>query len=90
MKRWRPNLVGAGADLGFALAAFVAGLLGAALCVVVIIFAGAVGAWAWTRQRALKAMAPQQRFTQGAIAVAMIAAVLALAYWVGLRLGGHS
>lgn len=89
MKRWRPNLVGAGADLGFALAAFVAGLLGAALYVIGIIFAGAVGSWAWTRRRPLAALAPTRRYTQGAIAVAMIAAVLALAYWIGLRFGGH-
>lgn len=90
VRAWKPNLKGAGADLGFALAAFVVGLLGAPLFGAGLVFLGAVAAWAWTRRRPLAVMAPARRFMQGAIAVAMIAAVLALAYWIGLRLGGHS
>ena len=86
----RPNIVSAGSDFAFAALALIAGLFGAAAVYAAMIVAGALVSWAWTRRAALAAMAPQQRFTQGAIAVAMIAITLALLYWIGLMFGGHN
>lgn len=90
MKRWKPNLAGAGLDIAFAVGALAAGWIGANLYVAGLVLAAAIGSWAWTRRSPLAAMPAERRFTQGAIAVAMIAAVLGVAYWIGLRFGGHS
>ena len=86
----KPNIASAGWDLAFAVLALVAGLLGATIPYALGVFAAAVLAWGWMRRNALAAMAPTQRFVQGAIAVLMIAVVLAMAYWIGLMLGGHT
>ena len=88
--RRRINIASAGADLAFALLALAAGLLDAPLMYAAMVFVGAVAAWAWTRRGPLAAMDPARRITQGAVAVAMIAAVLGLAYWIGLIFGGHT
>lgn len=86
----RPNIASAGVDLAFAALALVSGWLGAPAIYAAMLFAGSVAAWAWTRRAALAAMPARTRFTQGGIAVAMIAVVMALAYWIGLALGGHT
>lgn len=86
----RPNIASAGADLAFALLALIAGLAGAPLLYAALVFAGAVIVWAWTRRAALARMAWPQRVTNGALALAMLAVVLGLAYWMGLMLGGHT
>jgi hypothetical protein len=86
----RPNIASAGADLVFALLALVVGLAGAPLLYAALVFAGAVAVWAWTRRAALARMAWSQRVTNGALALAMLAVVLGLAYWMGLMLGGHT
>jgi hypothetical protein len=86
----RPNIGSAGSDLAFALLALIVGWAGLPALVAAMVFGGALAAWAWTRRRPLMAMPMRQRLTQGAIAVAMIAVVLALAYWIGLMLGGHT
>ena len=85
----RPNIGSAGSDLAFALLALIAGWVGLAPIYAAMVFVGALAAWGWTRRRPLAALPMRQRLVQGAIAVAMIAAVLALAYWIGLALGGH-
>jgi len=86
----RPNLSAAGADLAFAGLALAAGWLGATLPIALLIFAAAAALWAWTRRRSLAAMSPAQRVTNGALALAVLAVVLGLAYWLGLLLGGHT
>lgn len=84
----RPNIGSAGSDLAFAFLALIAGWVGLSPIFAVMVFVTAVAAWGWTRRRPLMAMSLKSRLTQGAIAIAMIAMVLALAYWIGLILGG--
>jgi hypothetical protein len=86
----RPNIGSAGSDLAFALLALISGWAGLAPLFPVLVFAAAVTSWGWTRRRPLMAMPLRRRLMQGAIAIAMIAAVLALAYWIGLGIGGHT
>lgn len=90
MQRKRPNIGSAGSDLAFALLALIAGWAGLSPVFAVMVFACAIASWGWTRRRPLMAMPLSTRLTQGAIALAMIAVVLALAYWIGLGLGGHT
>jgi hypothetical protein len=56
----------------------------------VLTFAAAAVIWAWTRWGALNAMALRPRLTNSALALIMIGVVLAIAYWIGLALGGHT
>lgn len=86
----RPNIASAGADLAFAALALVAGLAGAAPLYAAAVFVGSVIVWGWTRRHALGRMAMQQRLTQGAIALVMLAAVIGVMYWIGLTFGGHT
>ena len=86
----RPNIGSAGSDLGFALLALVSGWVGLAPVFPALVFAAAVASWAWTRRRPLKAMPLNRRLVQSAIAIAMIAVVVAIAYWIGLGIGGHT
>jgi hypothetical protein len=89
MAQRRPNIGSAGSDLAFALLALIAGWAGLSPLFAVMVFVGALAAWGWTRRRPLMAMPLTTRLTQGAIAIAMIAVVLGLAYWIGTILGGH-
>jgi hypothetical protein len=86
----RPNIASAGADLAFALLALVAGWLDAPPTLAALVFLSAAVVWGWTRRGALGRMAWPQRATNGALALAMLAVVLGLAYWIGLMLGGHT
>ncbi len=86
----RPNPSAALSDFVFAGAAFAAGWVGAPAAIAFVLGAGAIIAWWWTRRHTLAAMAPARRFSQGLLAVGMIAAVLGLAYWIGLLVGGHT
>lgn len=86
----RPNIGSAGSDLVFALMALIVGWAGFAPIYAFLVFGGALVAWAMSRRRPLMKLPLASRLTQGAIAVVMIAAVLALAYWIGTLLGGHS
>jgi hypothetical protein len=86
----RPNIASAGADLAFALLALVAGWVGANFAVAALVFLSAALVWGWTRRGVLGRMAWPQRVTNGALALAMLAIVLGLAYWIGLMLGGHT
>lgn len=86
----KPNIGSAGSDLAFALLALISGWVGLAPIFPVMVFAASVASWAWTRRRPLMALPLKARLTQGAIAIAMIAVVLALAYWIGLGIGGHT
>lgn len=86
----RPNIGSAGSDLVFALLALIAGWVGFAPIYAILAFACAVTSWGWTRRRPLAQLPLSSRLTQGAIAVAMIAVVTGVAYWIGLALGGHT
>ena len=86
----RPNIGSAGSDLAFSLLALISGWAGLAPLFPVLVFAAAVASWGWTRRRPLMAMPLRRQLMQGAIAIAMIAVVLALAYWIGLGIGGHT
>jgi len=86
----RPNPNAALTDFICAGAAFVGGWVGAPVPFLLVLGIAAVIAWWWTRRQALAAMAPKRRTTQSAIAIAMIAGALALFYWIGLMLGGHT
>jgi hypothetical protein len=86
----RPNIRTAGVDLAFLVIALIAGWADAPLWAAGLIIAAAIGAWWRTRRRALSQMSPRNRLTQGAIALAILAGVLALFYWMGLTFGGHT
>jgi hypothetical protein len=86
----RPNLAAAGADFAFAALALAAGVLAASPVYLVMVLVGALATWAWTRRAALAQMPMVQRVTNGAIALVMIVAVLAISYWIGLIVGGHT
>ncbi len=86
----KPNIRTAGVDLAFLVIALVAGWLNAPLWGAGAIIAAAIGAWWFTCQNALACMSPQNRLVQSAIALAMLAGVLALFYWIGLTFGGHT
>jgi hypothetical protein len=86
----RPSIGSAAIDLALAVLALVAGLFGAPAMAAAAGFAGAVLIWAITRWGALSRMAPMQRLTQSALALAMLAVVLGLFYWLGLMLGGYT
>jgi hypothetical protein len=86
----KPNIGSAGSDLAFALLALIVGWVGLSPLFAVAVFACALASWGWTRRRPLMAMPLKTRLVQGAIAVAMIAVVLALAYWIGTLLGGST
>lgn len=84
----RPNIFAAGADFAFAALAFASGWLGAPLGFAVLVFLGAACAWAWTRRAALGRMPATQLVLNAALALGLMGAVLAGAYWLGLQLRG--
>lgn len=86
----KPNLAAAGADFAFAGLALIAGWFAASPLYLAMVFVGALATWAWTRRTALAQMPMDKRVTNGAIALVMIGAVLAAAYWLGLVMGGHT
>lgn len=86
----KPNIRSAAADLAFAAVAFVLGLLGQPLATAVLAFLAAVLVWGWTRRQALAQMNWRRRAINGGVALAMLAVVLGLFYWIGLTFGGHT
>lgn len=86
----KPNIASASSDLAFALIALVIGWLGGAPLYAGLAIFAAVAVWGWTRRTALAAMPLQRRAANSAIAIGMIVVVLAIAYWIGLALGGHT
>ena len=86
----RPNIGSAASDLAFALLALIAGWVGLSLVFPTLVLVCALVSWGWTRRQPLAALPLKRRLIQGAISVTMIAVVVALAYWIGLGLGGHT
>jgi hypothetical protein len=86
----RPNIRSAAVDFGFLAVVLIAGLAGASWPVASLVFVAAALAWWWTRRNALAQMALRVRLTQSAMALLMLAAVMALFFWIGLIFGGHT
>jgi hypothetical protein len=86
----KPNIRSAAADFVFAAVALVVGLAGLPLPYLALTFAASAAVWAWTRRETLDAMALRTRLVNSALALIMIGVVLAIAYWIGLALGGHT
>lgn len=80
-------LVAAG-DLGFALAVFACGLFDAPAAAAGLAGTGMVAYWGWSRRRVLARLSGKLWATQAGLALLVIIAILAGAYWLGLGLGG--
>ena len=85
----RPNIANAGADLAFAVIAFVAGIAGAPLWGAALVAFAAALVWYWTRRVALARMDANQRAASVAVALAVLFIVLGGAYWAGLAIRGN-
>ncbi|WP_395645157.1 hypothetical protein [Terricaulis sp.] len=83
----RPNLRNAGLELGIAGAAFVSGLEGS-LMLAGLIAAVAALYWGFTRRETLSAMPRQQLLRTTAISLAVLLAVVAACYGLGLLFRG--
>jgi uncharacterized membrane protein YeiB len=84
----RPNLSNAAFELGFTAAAFVCGLIGAPYWAAGIVAFAMLAFWSWTRRVALNKLKLGQWALRSLISVAVIIAVLALAYGAGLAIHG--
>ncbi len=85
----RPNIANAGADLAFAVLAFVAGIMGAPAWGAALVAFAAALVWYWTRRAALVRMDANRRAASVAVALVMLAIVLGGAYWAGLAIRGN-
>jgi hypothetical protein len=84
----RPNVRNAAFELGFVAAAFACGLVNAPVWVAAIVAFATLAYWSWSRRVALNRLRGANWALQSAIAVALIIAVVAGAYWLGLALTG--
>ena len=84
----RPNFTYAAAELGFILVSGALGYVYADWVYFVGIAAAGMAYWLFTRRNALASMSLNQRFIQGAIAIAMMIGILAIAFAVGLMIKG--
>ena len=82
------NLLIAFGDLGFALAMFAAGLFDAPIWTAGLVAAGMVAYWSASRSRVLKRLPAKAWASQTGLALSVIIAILAGAYWLGLGVGG--
>jgi hypothetical protein len=87
--RARNDLAVAFGDLGCALAVFACGLFSAPLWAAGLAGAGMVAYWAASRRRILRRLPPKAWASQTAIALFVIIAIQAGAYWLGLGVGGN-
>lgn len=86
--RARTDLAIAFGDLGFAVVLFACGLFNAPLWAAGLAGAGMVAYWAASRRRILRRLPPKAWASQMAIALFVIVAIQAGAYWLGLGVGG--
>ena len=86
--RRRPNLTIAALDGGFALAAFACGYFDAPSWITGLVAAGMVAYWAHSRRGVLCRLHGKVWATQTGLALLVIIAILAGAYWLGLGVGG--
>jgi hypothetical protein len=76
-------------DLAFALAAFACGLFAAPLWLAALAALGMLTHWSLTRRAILNRLHGALFVSQVSLAVAVLIAILAGAYWLGLGFGGH-
>ncbi len=84
----RPNLRSAAIELGFVVAAFACGLFYAPTWATGLVAFGMLAYWSWTRRIQLNRLRGGKWALQSLIAVAVIIAVLAGAYALGLAIHG--
>lgn len=75
-------------DLSFAIAAFGCGLFDAPLWLTGLAALGMLAYWTWTRRAVLNRLRGAAWASQTGIAVAVLIAIVAGAYWLGLGVGG--
>lgn len=75
-------------DLGFAIAAFGCGLFDAPLWATGLVAFSMLAYWSWSRRPILNRLRGAAWASQTGLAVAVIIAILAGAYWLGLGMGG--
>ena len=83
----RANFFVALCDLGFALALFGCGFLGAPTWLTGLAAAGMVAYWGWSRRRVLRRLPAKAWASQTGIALFVIIAIEAGAFWLGLNAG---
>ncbi len=86
--RRRTNLAIAAFDGGFALMAFACGYFDAPAWLTGLVAAGMVAYWAHSRRGVLCRLHGKVWATQTGLALLVIIAILAGAYWLGLGFGG--
>jgi hypothetical protein len=84
----RANFMVALCDLGFALALFACGLFAAPFWLTGLAATGMVAYWGWSRRRTLRRLPGRAWASQTGIALFVIIAIEAGAYWLGLGAGG--
>lgn len=84
----RENFMVAFCDLGFALAMFACGLFDAPGWSAGLVATGMVAYWSWSRRRVLKRLPAKAWASQTGLALSVIIAIEAGAYWLGLGLAG--
>jgi hypothetical protein len=87
-RRLSPFTVAA-CDGGFALAIFACGYFNASMWLTGLVAAGMVGYWGWSRRAVLNRLHGRVLATQTGLALSVIIAILAGAYWLGLGVGGQ-
>lgn len=75
-------------DLAFAIAAFGCGLFDAPLWLAGLAAFGMLAYWSWTRRAVLNRLRGAAWASQTGLAIAVLLAILAGAYWLGLGVGG--
>ncbi len=83
------NLTLAACDGGFALATFACGYFDAPVWAAGLVAAGMVAYWGWSRRGVLNRLHGKVWATQTGLALSVIIAILAGAYWLGLGVGGQ-
>lgn len=76
-------------DLVFAIALFACGLFGASASLTGLAASAMVAYWSVSRRRVLKRLPPKTWARQMGIALSVIIAIAAGAYWLGLGVGGY-
>jgi hypothetical protein len=86
-----PDVTRAAIEFGFIVIAFLCGLLGAPMWMTGLAGIAQIAYWSWSRRASLSRLSGSQRIIQSVIAIALIIAVFAFAYWLGFTLtGGQS
>jgi len=75
-------------DLSFAIAVFACGLFNAPLWTAGLAAFGMLAYWSWTRRGVLNRLRGAAWASQTSLAIAVLIAILAGAYWLGLGMGG--